>query len=121
MTASAASSCSSTWHRPCPVRAWRCCAMTGGTCPAADVSYRLRVEDLPAPGRAGARDRAGGHRAVGFSQGAGIALLAAAADPGLAFLVLVSSGTVRPARQMRYETARRLCNAGLGHNDQAGL
>jgi len=87
-----------------------------------DVPYRLQVEDL-ACARA-ALEREIGPVATGlwgFSQGAWIALLAAAADPGLAFLVLVGCSAVSPARQMRYGTARQLRNAGFGPADQAGL
>lgn len=48
----------------------------------------------------------------GFSQGAWVALLAGAADPALAFLILVGCSAVSPARQMRYGTAQQLRRAG---------
>lgn len=87
-----------------------------------DVPYQLQVEDLN-------RARAALEREIGpvatglwgFSQGAWIALLAAAADPDLAFLVLVGCSAVSPARQMRYGTTRQLRDAGFGPADQAGL
>ena len=48
----------------------------------------------------------------GFSQGAWVALLAAAANPALAFLILVGCSAVSPARQMRFGTAEQLRRAG---------
>lgn len=57
----------------------------------------------------------------GFSQGAWVALLAAAADPSLAFLALVGCSAVSPARQMRYGTAQQLRRAGFGVEPLAEL
>lgn len=80
-----------------------------------DVPYQLQLDDL-------------GHALAvlaaevgpvptglwGFSQGAWVALLAAAADPELAFLVVVGCSAVSPARQMRYGTGEQLRRAGFG-------
>lgn len=57
----------------------------------------------------------------GFSQGAWVALLAASADPSLAFLALVGCSAVSPARQMRYGTAQQLRRAGFGVEPLAEL
>ena len=57
----------------------------------------------------------------GFSQGAWIAMLAAADDPEIAFLVLVGASAVSPAVQMRYGTAAHLRRAGYGPDDLAEL
>lgn len=57
----------------------------------------------------------------GFSQGAWVALLAAAAKPALAFLILVGCSTVSPARQMRFGTAEQLRRAGYGAEQSAEL
>jgi len=57
----------------------------------------------------------------GFSQGAWVALLAAAAEPALAFLILVGCSAVSPARQMRFGTAEQLRRAGYGAEQRAEL
>jgi uncharacterized protein len=57
----------------------------------------------------------------GFSQGAWVALLAAAADPALAFLVVVGCSTVSPAEQMRFGAAQQLREAGYGPGALAEL
>jgi len=49
----------------------------------------------------------------GFSQGAWAAPLAASLSPDVAFLILVSSSGVSPAKQMRYGTAEQLRRAGF--------
>ncbi len=50
----------------------------------------------------------------GFSQGAWVAILAAAADPSIAFVVVVGGSAVSPAIQMRYGAAEQLRRAGYG-------
>jgi len=50
----------------------------------------------------------------GFSQGAWAAPLAASLSPEVAFLTLVASTGVSPARQMRYGTAEQVRRAGFG-------
>ena len=83
-----------------------------------DVPYQLQVDDLNQ-----AREilvRATGPVPVGlwgFSQGAWVALLAAAADPSVAFLILAGCSAVSPALQMRYGTAMQLRHAGFGEVD----
>lgn len=87
-----------------------------------DVPYQLQVDDLNQ-----AREtlvRATGPVPVGlwgFSQGAWVALLSAATDPAVAFLVLVGCSAVSPALQMRYGTAVQLRSAGFGEVDLAEL
>jgi pimeloyl-ACP methyl ester carboxylesterase len=87
-----------------------------------DVPYLLQAEDL-----GHARDVLAAETGAvptglwGFSQGAWVALLAAAADPALAFLVLVGCSAVSPARQMRYGTAQQLRRAGCAPRDIAEL
>jgi len=79
-----------------------------------DVPYLLQAEDL-----SHARDVLTTEIGPvptglwGFSQGAWVALLAAAAGPALAFLTLVGCSAVSPARQMRYGTAQQLRQAGF--------
>lgn len=87
-----------------------------------DVPYGLQAEDL-ACARAALEHEIGpvATGLWGFSQGAWIALLAAAADPALAFVIVVGCSAVSPARQMRYGTARQLRDAGFGPADQADL
>ncbi len=87
-----------------------------------DVPYLLQAEDL----KHGLDVLAGEIGPVptglwGFSQGAWVALLAAAADPALAFLILVGCSAVSPARQMRYGAAEQLRRAGFGSQDLAEL
>ena len=80
-----------------------------------DVPYLLQVDDLNRGREVLAREVGSVPAGVwGFSQGAWVALLAAAADPALAFLVLVGCSAVSPARQMRYGTAEQLRRAGFG-------
>lgn len=87
-----------------------------------DVPYLLQAEDL-----GHARDVLTAEIGRvptglwGFSQGAWVALLAAAADPALAFLILVGCSAVSPARQMRYGTAQQLRRAGYGPHAIAEL
>jgi pimeloyl-ACP methyl ester carboxylesterase len=87
-----------------------------------DVPYLLQAEDL-----GHARDVLTAEIGRvptglwGFSQGAWVALLAAAADPGLAFLILVGCSAVSPARQMRYGTKQQLRRAGYGPHAIAEL
>jgi uncharacterized protein len=87
-----------------------------------DVPYQVQVDDLRS-----ALDVLGGEIGPvpvglwGFSQGAWIALLAAAGDPALAFLMLVGCSAVSPARQMRYGTAEQLRRGGFGADDLASL
>ena len=57
----------------------------------------------------------------GFSQGAWVALLAAAAEPALSFLILVGCSAVSPARQMRFGTAEQLRGAGYGAEQRVEL
>ncbi|MEO7001151.1 MAG: alpha/beta fold hydrolase [Ktedonobacterales bacterium] len=57
----------------------------------------------------------------GFSQGAWAAPLAASISPEVAFLTLVASTGVSPARQMRYGTAEQLGRAGYGVEAQEEL
>ena len=87
-----------------------------------DVPYQVQVDDL----RCALDVLAGEIGPVpvglwGFSQGAWIALLAAAGDPALAFLMLVGCSAVSPARQMRYGTAEQLRRGGFGADDVAEL
>jgi pimeloyl-ACP methyl ester carboxylesterase len=80
-----------------------------------DVPYLLQVDDLNRGRDVLARELGSVPAGVwGFSQGAWVALLAAAADPALAFLMLVGCSAVSPARQMRYGTAEQLRRAGFG-------
>jgi pimeloyl-ACP methyl ester carboxylesterase len=80
-----------------------------------DVPYRLQVDDLNRGRDVLAREVGSVPAGVwGFSQGAWVALLAAAADPALAFLMLVGCSAVSPARQMRYGTAEQLRRTGFG-------
>lgn len=117
------SSCSGIWLECCPTGALPSCAydrraFAGGR----DVPYQLQVDDL---------ERALGVLASevgpvptglwGFSQGAWVSLLAAAADRTLSFLILVGCSAVSPARQMRYGTAEQLRRAGFGPDAVAEL
>lgn len=87
-----------------------------------DVPYQIQVDDLRC-----ARDVLAAEIGPapiglwGFSQGAWIALLAAAGDSAVAFLILVGCSAVSPARQMRYGTAEQLRRGGFGANDLAEL
>lgn len=80
-----------------------------------DVPYLQQVDDL-STGLRVLKDAVGDVPIGlwGFSQGAWVALLAAAANPALAFLVLVGCSAVSPARQMRFGTAEQLRRAGYG-------
>jgi pimeloyl-ACP methyl ester carboxylesterase len=69
---------------------------------------RARLEDVPVG-------------VWGFSQGAWVAMMAAAADPAIAFLALVGGSTVSPARQMRYGTDEQLRRAGYDAAARAEL
>src|SRR5690349_19850680 len=58
----------------------------------------------------------------GFSQGAWAAPLAASMAPdAVAFLALIASTGVSPARQMRYGTAKQLRRAGYGSTAHSAL
>jgi len=57
----------------------------------------------------------------GFSQGAWVAPLAASRSGAIAFLVLLASTGVTPARQMRYGTARHARAAGASDDDVRDL
>jgi pimeloyl-ACP methyl ester carboxylesterase len=83
-------------------------ASAGRDVPLADQASDAR--SAMAQLRAQARTRVG---LWGFSQGAWAAALAAAEDPGTAFLVTVSASGVSPARQMRYGTAVQVRRAGF--------
>jgi pimeloyl-ACP methyl ester carboxylesterase len=83
--------------------------------PGRDVPYALQAEDLGH----GLHALAGEAGCVpaglwGFSQGAWVALMTAAARADIAFLVLVGCSAVSPACQMRYGTAGQLRRAGFG-------
>lgn len=90
--------------------------------PGRDVPYEVQAEDL-----AHARQTLAQHTGPvpaglwGFSQGASVALLAAARRRDISFLVTVGCSAVSPARQMRYGTAQQLRRAGYGPNAMAGL
>lgn len=90
--------------------------------PGQDVPYGLQAADL-AHGLDVLAEHAGPVPTGlwGFSQGAWVALLAAAARPDIAFLVLVGCSAVSPGRQMRYGTAEQLRRAGFGPGAVAGL
>jgi uncharacterized protein len=78
-----------------------------------DVPYLLQAEDLSRARDVLATEIGRVPTGLwGFSQGAWVALIAAAADPLLAFLILVGCSAVSPARQMRYGTAQQLRRAG---------
>lgn len=90
--------------------------------PGRDVPYGLQAEDLAW----GLEALAGEVGSVptglwGFSQGAWVALLAAAGRADIAFLVLVGCSAVSPARQMQYGTAEQLRRAGFGLESVAEL
>ncbi len=80
-----------------------------------EVPFDLQVADAQAAMRV-LREHAGCGQAPlglwGFSQGAWTASIAAAGSAEVAFLVLVGSAGMSPARQMRYGTARRLRDRG---------
>lgn len=57
----------------------------------------------------------------GFSQGAWIAMLSAAADPAIDFVVVVGGSAVSPAHQMRYGAAEQLRRAGYDSTALAEL
>jgi pimeloyl-ACP methyl ester carboxylesterase len=87
-----------------------------------DVPYLLQVEDLNRARDVLARQNGMVPTGVwGFSQGAWVALLAAAADHAAAFLVLVGCSAVSPARQMQYGTAGQLRRTGFGSEAIAEL
>lgn len=56
---------------------------------------------------------------LGFSQGAWIAGLAAASDPGIGFIALVSGGAVPPREQETYRVGAELRAAGFAEADVA--
>lgn len=56
-----------------------------------------------------------------FSQGAWVAMMAAALDPAIAFLVVVGASAVSPAVQMRYGTDEQLRQAGYDAHARAEL
>ena len=90
--------------------------------PGRDVPYGLQAEDLAW----GLEALAGEVGSVptglwGFSQGAWVALLAAAGRADIAFLVLVGCSALSPARQMQYGTAEQLRRAGFGLESVAEL
>lgn len=87
-----------------------------------DVPYLVQVHDLSRALRV-LRSEVGPLPTGlwGFSQGAWVAMLSAAADPSLAFLALVGCSAVSPARQMRYGTAQQLRRAGFGVEPLAEL
>lgn len=99
------------------------------------LSYDRRMHDGDVPLEAQARDALAARRALrsecqrigiagankdipiglwGFSQGAWAAPLAASLSAEVAYLVLVASTGVSPARQMRYGTREQLRRAGFG-------
>jgi uncharacterized protein len=87
-----------------------------------DVPYQVQVDDLRCARDALADEIGPVPMGLwGFSQGAWIALLAAADDASVAFLMLVGCSAVSPARQMRYGTAEQLRRAGFGASDLAEL
>ena len=89
---------------------------------SADIPYLQQVDDLTNGLRV--LQDAVGEVPIGlwgFSQGAWVALLAAAANPALAFLVLVGCSAVSPARQMRFGTAEQLRRAGYGVEQRVEL
>jgi uncharacterized protein len=90
--------------------------------PGRDVPYELQAEDL-AHGLAALAEVTGPVPTGlwGFSQGAWVALLAAARRADIAFLVLIGCSAVSPARQMQYGTAEQLRRAGFGPGCQAEL
>lgn len=83
--------------------------------PGRDVPYELQAEDL-SHGLQVLAEEVGFVPAGlwGFSQGAWVAVMTAAARADIAFLVLVGCSAVSPARQMRYGTAEQLRRAGFG-------
>lgn len=90
--------------------------------PGRDVPYELQAEDLGHALQALAEEVGPVPTGLwGFSQGAWVAVMAAAARADLAFLVLVGCSAVSPARQMRYGTAEQLRGAGFGPESVAEL
>lgn len=89
---------------------------------AGDIPYLQQADDL-SNGLRVLRDEVGDVPIGlwGFSQGAWVALLAAAADPAIAFLILVGCSAVSPARQMRFGTAEQLRRAGYGTEETVEL
>jgi pimeloyl-ACP methyl ester carboxylesterase len=80
-----------------------------------DVAFQTQLDDLDQAVRVMANELGPVPIGLwGFSQGAWICLLAAAADPTLAFVILVGCSAVSPAQQMRYGTAEQLRRAGFG-------
>jgi alpha-beta hydrolase superfamily lysophospholipase len=87
-----------------------------------DVPYPLQVDDLNRARDVVAREVATVPTGMwAFSRGAWVALLAVAADPAVAFLMLVGCSAVSPARQMLYGTAEQLRRAGFGSQAIAEL
>ncbi|WP_051110529.1 alpha/beta fold hydrolase [Longispora albida] len=87
---------------------------------AGDVPFGVQAADARAAHEV-LRARLGG-APCGFwaySQGSWPAVIAAAEDPGIAFLALVGGPGVSPAEQMRYSTAEALRRRGFGAADIA--
>lgn len=83
--------------------------------PGRDVPYELQAEDL-GHGLQALAEEVGSVPAGlwGFSQGAWVAVMMAAARADIAFVVLVGCSAVSPARAMRYGTTEQLRRAGFG-------
>ena len=80
-----------------------------------DVPYAVQAEDLACGLEALAAEVGRVPTGLwGFSQGAWVAVMTAAARADVAFLVLVGCSAVSPARQMRYGTGEQLRHAGVG-------
>jgi pimeloyl-ACP methyl ester carboxylesterase len=90
--------------------------------PGRDVPYAIQAEDLAHALQTLAQYTGPVPTGLwGFSQGASVALLAAARRTDVSFLVTVGCSAVSPARQMRYGTAQQLRRAGYGPNAVGGL
>jgi uncharacterized protein len=80
-----------------------------------DVPYAVQADDLACGLEALAAEVGRVPTGLwGFSQGAWVAVMTAAARADVAFLVLVGCSAVSPARQMRYGTGEQLRHAGFG-------
>jgi len=87
-----------------------------------DVPYLVQVDDLAHGLRVLASELGPLPTGLwGFSQGAWVAMLCAAASPSLAFLALVGCSAVSPGQQMRYGTAEQLRRADFGRGPLAEL
>jgi uncharacterized protein len=83
--------------------------------PGRDVPYELQAEDLGHGLQALAEEVGPVPIGLwGFSQGAWVAVITAAARADIAFLVLIGCSAVSPGRQMQYGTAEQLRRAGFG-------